>query len=234
MVLKDDSFSSIVMAIRQGRIIFENIRKFVVFLLSCNLSELFVIAVAGVMNLHFQLLPLQILFINLITDVFPALALGVTKGSPDIMKKTPRPPGEPIIDSNRWKAIFLYAVIISFCSIGAVLFSHYALHETKDWQPQLCNNILFFTLILSQLLHVLNMGSGNRWFFRTEVFRSRYVWYSIIGSILILAVFVQFPVVREALNIHNITMAEWNTIIIASLLSFFLIQLTKKIKLAKQ
>lgn len=234
MVLKDDSFSSIVLAICQGRIIFENIRKFVIFLLSCNLSELFVIAVAAVMNLHFQLFPLQILFINLITDVLPALALGITEGSANIMKKPPRPPGEPIIDSARWKAIFLYAGIISLCSIGAVFFSHYTLHETEAWQPQLCNNILFFTLILSQLLHVLNMGSGHQWFFRTEVFRSRNVWYAIMASVLVLVVFVQFPIVKKALHIHSINLAEWLTIIIASLLSFFLIQLTKKIKLAKQ
>lgn len=76
MVLKDDSFSSIVLAIRQGRIIFENIRKFVIFLLSCNTSELLVVASAAVLNFHFQLLPLQILFINLITDLLPALTFG--------------------------------------------------------------------------------------------------------------------------------------------------------------
>jgi P-type Ca2+ transporter type 2C len=234
MVLKDDSFSSIVVAIRQGRIIFENIRKFVIFLLSCNLSELFVIAVAAVMNLHFQLFPLQILFINLITDVLPALALGITRGSSEIMKQVPRPPGEPIIDSRRWKAIFCYSIIISLCSIGAVLYSHYNLHSAEGWQPQLCNNILFFTLILSQLLHVLNMGSGNSWFFRTEVFRNRYVWYSLIISIVGLITLVQFPVVKQALDIHDVNMADWSTIIIASMLSFILIQLTRKFKIANQ
>ena len=96
MVLKDDSFSSIVIAIKQGRIIFENIRKFVVFLLSCNLSELLVIATASVLNLHFQLFPLQILFINLITDVLPALALGITEGSDAVMNRPPRNINEPI------------------------------------------------------------------------------------------------------------------------------------------
>lgn len=234
MILKDDSFSSIVVAIRQGRIIFENIRKFVIFLLSCNLSELFVIAIAAVMNLHFQLFPLQILFINLITDVLPALALGVTKGSKEIMKQKPRPGNEPIIDAGRWKAIFSYSVIISACSIGAVLFSHYSLHGFKEWQPQLCNNILFFTLIFSQLLHVLNMGSGSKWFFQTEIFRNKYVWYSLIVSVFILAVLIQFPVVKQALHIYEVNIADWNTIMIASLLSFILIQLARKFKIAKQ
>jgi len=108
MVLKDDSFSSIVIAIKQGRIIFENIRKFVIFLLSCNLSELLVIAAASVFNLHFQLFALQILFINIITDVLPALALGVTEGSNEIMQRPPRNMNEPIIDKKKWIAIFFY------------------------------------------------------------------------------------------------------------------------------
>jgi Ca2+-transporting ATPase len=234
MILKDDSFSSIVVAIRQGRIIFENIRKFVIFLLSCNLSELFVIAMAAVMNLHFQLFPLQILFINLITDVLPALALGVTKGSREIMKQKPRPVNEAIIDAGRWKAIFSYSIIISVCSIGAVLFSHYSLHGFKEWQPQLCNNILFFTLIFSQLLHVLNMGSGSKWFFQTEVFGNKYIWYSLIVSVLVLVVLVQFPLVKQALHVYEVNIADWNTIIIASLLSFILIQLARKFKIANQ
>ncbi|MBU1821837.1 MAG: HAD-IC family P-type ATPase, partial [Bacteroidetes bacterium] len=89
MVLKDDAFSSIVIAIKQGRVIFDNIRKFVIFLLSCNLSELLVVATASVLNLHFQLFPIQILYINLITDVLPALALGVTEAAPHIMQRKP-------------------------------------------------------------------------------------------------------------------------------------------------
>ena len=104
MVLKDDAFSSIVLAIKQGRVIFDNIRKFVIYLLSCNLSELFVIATAAILNLHFQLFPLQILFINLVTDVLPALALGLSEASPNIMKRKPFPPGNPIIDKERWSA----------------------------------------------------------------------------------------------------------------------------------
>ena len=86
MVLKDDAFSSIVHAIKQGRIIFKNIQEFVIYLLSCNMSELLVVSLAALSNLHFQLLPLQILFINLVTDVLPALALGVSEGNPYVMK----------------------------------------------------------------------------------------------------------------------------------------------------
>jgi Ca2+-transporting ATPase len=120
MVLKDDSFSSIVLAIKQGRVIFDNIRKFVIFLLSCNLSELLIIATASILNLHFQLFPLQILFINLVADVLPALALGVTDAGPHIMERKLYASQVAIIDKKRWTAIFSYSIIITVTSIGAV------------------------------------------------------------------------------------------------------------------
>jgi Ca2+-transporting ATPase len=227
MILKDDSFTSITVAIRQGRVIFENIKKFVTFLLSCNLSELLVIAIAAVMNLHFQLLPLQILFINLITDVLPALALGVTKGGTDIMKVKPRQSSEPIIDNQRWKQIFFYSIVIGMASVGEVLFNHYIYHNDESWNAAKCNNILFFTLIFSQLVHVLNMGSGN--FFRNEVIRNKYVWYALGASLVILISIIQIPVVRLALNVVPLSWQEWGIIFSASLVSIFIIQSAKKI-----
>ncbi len=87
MVLKDDAFESIVLAVRQGRVIFTNIRRFIIFLLSCNLSELLVIGLVATFNIPFQLVAIQILFINLITDVFPAMALGFTEGDETVMQK---------------------------------------------------------------------------------------------------------------------------------------------------
>ncbi|MDQ3019031.1 MAG: cation-translocating P-type ATPase [Bacteroidota bacterium] len=231
MVLRDDSFSSIVVAIKQGRIIFENIKKFVTFLLSCNLSELLVIAVAAVMNLHFQLLPLQILFINLITDLLPALALGVIKGGADIMKLPPRKSSEPIIDKNRWKLIFFYSIVIALASTSAVLFNHYAYHDGDPWDDAMCNNVLFFTLIFSQLFHVFNMSSGP--FFSNEVIKNKYVWYSVIGSIVILFGVIQIPFVRQALNVIPMTLNEWIIILSASVCSVIIIQAAKSLKLFK-
>ncbi len=232
MVLKDDSFSSIVVAIKQGRIIFENIKKFVTFLLSCNLSELLVIAVVAILNLHFQLLPLQILFINLITDLLPALALGLIKGGTDIMKLPPRKSSEPIIDKSRWKLIFFYAIVIGSVSTGAVLFNHYAYHNGEPWDTAMCNNILFFTLIFCQLFHVFNMGSGP--FFNNEVIKSKYIWYSVTGSIAILVGVIQIPYVRQALNVIPMTLTEWMIIVAAAVSSVIIIQLAKALKLLKQ
>ncbi|MBC7746203.1 MAG: cation-translocating P-type ATPase [Flavobacterium sp.] len=229
MVLKDDSFSSIVVAIRQGRSIFENIKNFVTFLLSCNLSELLVIAVAAVMILHSQLLPLQILFINLITDVLPALALGVTKGGADIMKLPPRKSSEPIIDNSRWKLIFFYSAVIAVASISAVLINHYYFHIGQSWDAASCNNVLFFTIIFSQLLHVFNMGTGS--FFNNEVIKNKYVWFSVLASTVIVIGMIQIPYVREALNLISLSLNEWMLIFCASVFSVIVIQFEKKLKL---
>lgn len=234
MVLKDDSFSSIVRAIRQGRIIFDNIRKFVIFLLSCNMSELFVIAVAAILNLHFQLFPLQILYINLITDVLPALALGVTAGSPSIMNQPPRNTGESIIDKKRWIAIIFYAVVITLTTLGAVFISHYTVHKTETWNPELCNNILFFTLLFSQILHVFNMNATDSNFFKSEVMRNKYVWYAVVACLILLAISYQITIIREALNIFPMTKEDWTIILGMSLVSLIMIQAGKKLKIAKQ
>lgn len=234
MVLKDDSFSSIVLAIRQGRIIFDNIRKFVIFLLSCNLSELFVIAVASVLNLHFQLFPLQILYINIITDVLPALALGVTAGSSSIMKLPPRSTQEAIIDKTRWVAIGYYSLVITLTTLGAVFISHYTVHQTESWNAELCNNILFFTLIFSQILHVFNMNATGSNFFTSEVMKNRLVWYAVIACVVLLVISYQVPVVRKALDISPMSAEDWIISIGMSFVSLVLIQLGKSLKLAQQ
>ncbi len=234
MVLKDDSFSSIVLAIRQGRIIFDNIRKFVIFLLSCNLSELFVIAIASVLNLHFQLFPLQILYINIITDVLPALALGVTAGGTSIMKQPPRNTDEPIIDTKRWIAIIAYSVIITLTTLGAVFISHYTVHKSETWNPELCNNILFFTLIFSQILHVFNMNATGSRFFTSEVMKNRYVWYAVVACLALLFISYQVEIVSKALDIFPMSNEDWMISVGMSLLSLIVIQIVKSLNLIRQ
>ena len=233
MVLKDDSFASIVAAIREGRIIFENIRKFVIFLLSCNLSELMIIATASILNLHFQLFTLQILFINIITDVLPALALGMTQGDPTIMKKAPRQMSEPIIDSQRWKAIFVYSFIITISCMMAVLVSHELQHSSNILSDD-CNNILFLSLIGTQLLHAFNMNSDERHFFRSEVFTNKYIWYALLSCILAIVILYRIPAVSEVLSITRLSMMDIMIICGSSVLSLIVIQLIKTMGWVKQ
>jgi len=232
MVLKDDAFSSIVLAVKQGRVIFDNIRKFVIFLLSCNLSELLIIATASILNLHFQLLPLQILFINLVTDVLPALALGVTEPAPHIMQRQPYASDTPVIDKKRWYAIFTYSAIIAITTIGAVFASHELLHKEEKWNAELCNNILFYSLIFSQIFHVFNMSfeKGIR-FHKTEVFRNKYVWYAVISCIVITLLSYWILPLRKVLEVSIYGWRDWSIVLISSLCSLLLIQWSKKLKL---
>ncbi|MFD2247741.1 cation-translocating P-type ATPase [Pontibacter ruber] len=231
MVLKDDSFTSIVVAIKQGRIIFENIKKFVTFLLSCNLSELMVVAIVSVWNVHFSLLPLQILFINLVTDVLPALALGVTKGNDLIMKSKPRKPEAPIIDNQQWRSIFMYAAVITLCVLAAVFVSHYWYHRTEVLQAKLCNNILFFTLVFSQLWHVFNMASAKVGFFKSEVIRNKYVWYALFICSLVVFTAYFFQPFREVLYIQTMGIVDLAISIGFSFLSLVMIQVLKRMRL---
>jgi len=229
MVLKDDAFSSIVLAIKQGRVIFDNIRKFVIYLLSCNLSELLIIATASILNLHFQLFPLQILFINLVTDVLPALALGVTEAPAHIMQRKPYSAGTLIIDKKRWTAIFAYSTVISITTIGAVLTSHEWLHKQEGWNGELCNNMLFYTLIFSQILHVFNMSfEKGVAFYKSEVFRNRYVWYAVLGCIVIALLSYFVVPLRKVLEVSIYGWEDWSIVIVFSFLSLIINQALKR------
>lgn len=229
MILKNDAFTSIVSAVKQGRIIFENIRKFVIFLLSCNLSELLVIAICALFNFPFQLFPLQILFINLLTDTIPALALGISNSSKHIMQRKPYRQDTVIIDKKRWTAIFVYALIITSATLGAAAASHLLFHPGDKWESMGYNNILFYTLIFSQLFQVLNMTFKKEIaFHKTEVFRNKTVWYAMAGcSLLSLAPYWIFPL-KKALGIIDYNWEDWCIIMVCSLLTVIIIRIFKK------
>lgn len=232
MVLKDDSFASIVVAIKQGRVIFENIRKFIIFLLSCNVSELILIGFTSIFNIHYALFPLQILFLNLVTDVLPALALGVTEGSDDIMNRKPRSSSEPIIDKAHWRALIVYSIVMSITSVGAVYTVHYGIHLIEVWNRELCNNILFVTLIFSQLFHVFNITTDlDKPFFKTDVANNKYVWVSILACTVITIGSFFFDPVTSALRLNHLSIIDWSVIISFSMLSAFINRMLKKMRL---
>ncbi|MDP5054274.1 MAG: cation-transporting P-type ATPase, partial [Congregibacter sp.] len=161
MVLQDDEFSTIGAAIEQGRAIFGNIRKFALYLLSCNISEVLVVVIATVAGAPLPLLPLQILFLNLVTDVFPALALGVGAGPPGSMSKPPRAAAEGILMREHWLLIGLYGGSISVSVLGAMAVAVLALGLTAVEAV----TVSFLTLALAQMWHVFNMrDDANRWF----------------------------------------------------------------------
>ena len=153
MILKDDAFSSIVVAVEEGRGIFNNIRKFVVYLLSANASEILTVFVASLLNWPLPLLPLQILFLNIVNDAFPALALGVGRGGKGIMKQPPRNPKEPILTKGRWWSIFAYGGLIT----APVLASLWIATSVLGMDATKAVTVSFLTLAFAQLWHVFNM-----------------------------------------------------------------------------
>ena len=225
VILMNDKFSAIEMAIRQGRVVFQNIRQFAVYLLSCNLAEILSVGVAALLNLPSPLLPLQILFLNLVTDVFPALALGLGKGEEDIMEQPPRDPKEPILTRRDWYATMVYGLSISASVIGIVVYSNFVLKLNWD----IINNMAFYTLVLAQLFNVFNMPKREESFFNNEVTKNGWVWAAIALSILItLSAYLVAPI-AEALKLLPISIEQLGVTVLFAFGSIVLAQLIKRL-----
>jgi Ca2+-transporting ATPase len=223
MVLKDDAFSSIVVAVEQGRIIFNNIRKFVLYLLSCNVSELMVVALAALVNAPLPILPLQILFLNLVTDVFPALALAAGEGNPGIMKHPPRDPDEPIMARRHWLTVGGYGSVMTVAVLGAFAL---ALLWLKMGEREAVT-VSFLTLAFSQLWHVFNMRDRGSEFLRNEITRNRFVWGALALCSLLLLATVYLPGLSHVLKVADPGSAGWTLVVVMSLMPFFVGQVVK-------
>jgi Ca2+-transporting ATPase len=215
MVLKDDAFSTIVVAVEQGRIIFENIRKFVVYLLSCNISEVMVVFAASVVNAPLPILPLQILFLNLVTDVFPALALGVGRGDPAIMQAKPRSPDEPILPRDHWLSIFGYGMSLTFSVLLAftLAFKMLKMDETQ------AVTVSFLTLAFAQLWHIFNMRARGTSLLKNDVTSNRYVWGALGLCVVLLIFSVYLPFMAAILKLVDPGLGGWLLVIGASSLT---------------
>ncbi|WP_186754960.1 cation-translocating P-type ATPase [Echinicola salinicaeni] len=223
IILKDDKFTSTKLAIEQGRIIFNNIRQFVVYLLSSNLAEIFSVFIAYISNVATPLLPLQILFLNLVTDVFPALALGLGKGEETLMKDPPRKANEPILTRPLWLLTALLGLSIT-CAVSGIIF--YATHVLK-LSDAVINNMGFYTLILAQLLNVFNIPFHSPSFFKNNVITNGWVWASIVLCMLIIFVNFKIELSREILSLTSLTIQQVFVILIFSFSSLLLAQFLK-------
>jgi len=213
MVLKDDAFGTIVEAVAQGRAIFDNIRKFVLYLLSCNVSEILAVAIASFAGLPLPLLPLQILFLNLVTDVFPALALGAGEGGPGIMRRPPRPSGEPIVTARQWISIGGYGGLIAATVLVALLLAIRWLGLTGAQGT----TTAFLTLAFAQLWHVFNMRDPGAGLLRNDVTRNPYVWgaLALCSGLLLAAVYV--PGLSTVLKTVDPGVRGWAVVVVGSL-----------------
>ncbi len=223
MILQDDAFPSIVRAVEQGRVIFENIRKFIVYQLSYHLAEILIIATISFTMFRLPLLPLQLLFLNLLSDVFPALALGVGKGSRRVMEKPPKDPEEPIITRANWMITGMYGLVIALYITGAYLFAFFVMGLPEE----ICNNVAFFSLAISQLLHVFDMREPDEPVFRNQVTRNKYIWLALGFCLVVLFAAYSIPVLSGALSFQQLSWETWGLISVASILPVITIQLLK-------
>jgi Ca2+-transporting ATPase len=214
MVLKDDAFRTIVTAIGQGRVIFNNIRKFILFLLSGNVGEILIVGAAILAGAPLPLLPLQILYLNMIGDVFPALALAVGKGNPAVMRRPPRAAGEPIITRGYWMAVGGYGLIISVSVLSAFAWAVY----WTDMDSRHAVTVSFLTLSFARIWHVFNMRSLSSSFFNNEITRNPFVWgaVGVCTGLLLLAVYL--PGLAGILKLVPPDAGQWSLIMAFSLL----------------
>jgi Ca2+-transporting ATPase len=212
MVLLDDAFPTIVKAIREGRIIFGNIRRFVAYLLSCNLSEVMVVGLAVVSTLPLPLLPLQILYLNLVTDVFPAFALAMGEGEAGILQRPPRNPKEPILGRAQWLMIVLYGVALTAGTFAALLAGRWLGLDARQ-----SVTVTFLTLAFAQIWHAFNMRNAQAGLVVNEVTRNGWLWGAIVLCTILLAAPPYMPPVAHLLHLAPLTAPMWGVVLVCSL-----------------
>ncbi|MBD3239759.1 MAG: HAD-IC family P-type ATPase [Chitinivibrionales bacterium] len=205
MVLKDDRFASIVAAVKQGRTIFANIRRFVIYLLSGNVSEVLVVAAALLTGLPLPILPLQILYLNMISDVLPALALGVGPDDERAMHRPPRSTEEPLIGKRHWGVIGLYGVMIAVIVYAAFFIAL----RRPGFSGEEAVTVSFLTLTIGRLVHAFNMREIDSRLLRNNVVRNGWLWLALGVGIVLLLIAVYVRPLGRALGIVTPTTEQW-------------------------
>jgi Ca2+-transporting ATPase len=202
MVLTDDNYASIVSAIEQGRVIYSNIRKFVYYLLSCNMAEIMVLFLAMIFGWPLPLVAIQLLVLNLITDGAPALALGMERGDPDIMDQPPRPVNEPIVNRDMIVGIGVQTVAIT----TAVLIAFRIGLASGQAHGQ---TMAFATLSISELLRAYTSRSERYALWSLGVFSNKWMQWAVLTSLLILLAIIYVPFLDPIFNTTFLTLDDW-------------------------
>ncbi len=205
MVLTDDNYASIVSAIEEGRIIYSNIRKFVYYLISCNIGEILIIFIAMLAGLPMPLKPVQLLMLNLVTDGAPALALGLEKGDPDIMKRPPRPTKEPVINWEMQIGTVVQAVVMT----AAVLLAYYWALQMYPQQVDRAQTIAFATLCMSELFRAFTARSEHFGIFSIGVFTNQWMVWAVSGSAALVLIAIYVPFLRPFFDTTLMSLSDW-------------------------
>jgi Ca2+-transporting ATPase len=228
MVITDDNFATIVYAIEQGRIIYSNIIRFIHYLFSCNLSEIFVIFFAIMLGLPLPLAAIQLLWLNMITDIFPALALVLEPSSPGMMQRPPRRPEEPIISKSLAGLIAIHALILCIATLTAF---KVGLHLDSLNGPQIGLGVTmaFTTLSFSQVIHALSSRSQHRSVFVQSLGSNYWLVAAVILSIVLQLAAVYFPPLQRVLHTVALGPSELLVVVLCSTAPLVVVELLKRI-----
>ncbi len=214
IVLMDDNFATIVSAVEEGRIIYSNIRKFVFFLLSCNVGEILIVFLSLLFRLPVPLLPIQLLWLNLVTDSFPALALGTEKGEPDIMALPPRNRKEPILNGIMISGIIVQSLALT---VSVLIAYTWALH-TYNGDLLISRTIAFSTLILAELVRAHSSRSERLSVLKLGFFSNPSLLWASVLSFLMLIVVLYIPILQGIFKTYPLGIKDWSVIILLCLI----------------
>jgi Ca2+-transporting ATPase len=225
MIITDDDFASIVAAVEQGRIIYANILKFIHYLFSCNTAEILVIFVAIMIGWPLPLGPLQILWLNMVTDVFPALALALEPSAPGVMRQPPRDPKEPLVSGGLvWLIAWQGVMLAGFTLVAFVIGMRW--HGTTGGGLRLAMTMAFMTLALIQVVHAFNARAQRRSAF-SRIFTNGWLWAAVVLCLLLQAAAVYVPVLQRVLHTAGLTAADWGVIMACSLAPIPIVETAK-------
>ncbi len=226
MILTDDNFASIVAAVEEGRIIFSNIKKFVFFLLSCNIGEVILVFTSILLGWEVPLLPIQLLWLNLVTDSFPALALGVEKGEPDIMDQKPRDPNEPIIDRGMMINIIFQSIAVAG---GSLLAYYWGMQKYPD-SIQHARTIIFATLITAELLRAYSSRSQKFTLLKIGIFSNKSMVLATAFAFGLLLLVLYVPFLQDIFYTFPLGITDWEIVLSFAFIPLVVGEIVKAVK----
>ncbi len=228
MILMDDNFSTIVSAVEEGRTIYDNIRKFIRYLLSCNLGEVLTMFLASLLYLPTPMLPIQILFVNLATDGLPAIALGVDPADKDIMNQQPRDKKEGVFARGLTEKILVRGCLIGICTLLSFIGGMY-----YGMSLETCRTMALATLVMSQLFHVFECRSERHSIFEIKLFSNPYLVLAVLSSVIMLLSIIYVPFLRQIFHTTALGINNWLLVLFYSSVIFFINSVYLFIKVKK-
>lgn len=233
VILTDDNFATIVHAVEEGRIIYANIKKFVTFLLSCNIGEVLVVFLSILLNLPTPFLPIQLLWLNLVTDSFPALALGVEKGEEETMLEPPRDPKEPILDRKVSITLIIQSLAITAATLGVYYYALSTHGSTGDGLIY-SRTMAFSTLVFSELFRSFSSRSIDDTLFKMGFFTNKRLNQAVLLSLSLVLVVLYVPALEAMFHMTDLGLRDWVIVLISALIPLVIGEIQKMIRFGRQ